>query len=160
MVFSAPIMVFGSDFLGKNVVAALPRSKGGFASHKSGHCRPRRARPEYGFSVPARRVEKRLRLYRRPDLLCPRHRFERILRHLAARSGIRFRAASAGKQKPPHPARASAEIPAYAPACDAYPAQHRRALRFCSGGGYPKPNPRLVPCIKNSRPGALPERYF
>lgn len=38
MVLSASIMVFWSDFLGKNVVAALPRSKGGFASHESVHC--------------------------------------------------------------------------------------------------------------------------
>lgn len=128
MVFSASIMGFGSDFLGKNVVAALPRSKGGFASHKSGHCRPRRARPEYGFSVPARRVEKRLRLYRRPDLPCPRHRHERILRHLAARSGVRFRAASPRKQKPPHPARSPAEVPENAPHHHPCPARHRCAL--------------------------------
>ena len=38
-------------------MAALPRSKGGVASHKPGHCRPRRPRPEYGFSVPARRIK-------------------------------------------------------------------------------------------------------
>lgn len=94
MVLSASIMVFGSDFLGKNVVAALPRSKGGFASHESGHCRPRRSRPEYGLAIPARRIKKRLCLHRRPDLLCPRHRHECVLRYLAARSGIRLRAAS------------------------------------------------------------------